>query len=111
MDHRSRPLCAAGEQATPAERDTCRPFLERELALLPDARVFLALGQFGYQGLAAFLGVRPRPPFGHGAEVPAPDGRTILCSYHVSQQNTFTGKLTPAMFDAVLERAKALLAT
>ena len=96
---------------TPAERDTCRPFLERELALLPDARVFLALGQFGYQGLAAFLGVRPRPPFGHGVEVPAPDGRAILCSYHVSQQNTFTGKLTPAMFDAVLERAKALLAS
>ena len=94
---------------TPAERDTCRPFLERELALLPDARVFLVLGQFGYQSLSAFLGIRPRPPFGHGAEVPTPDGRTILCSYHVSQQNTFTGKLTPAMFDAVLERAKVLL--
>jgi uracil-DNA glycosylase family 4 len=94
---------------TTEERDTCRPFLERELALLVDAKVFLVLGQFGYQGLATFLGLRPRPPFGHGVEVPLPDGRTILCSYHVSQQNTFTGKLTPAMFDAVLDRANELL--
>jgi uracil-DNA glycosylase family 4 len=95
---------------TPAERDTCRPFLERELALLSQARVFLVLGQFGYQALAAHLGVRPRPKFGHGVEVAAPGGRTILCSYHVSQQNTFTGKLTPAMLDAVLGRARRLLA-
>jgi uracil-DNA glycosylase family 4 len=94
---------------TPEERDTCRPFLERELALLTNARVFLVLGQFGYQGLTHFLGLRPRPAFGHGVEVRVPDGRTILCSYHVSQQNTFTGKLTPAMFDAVLERANVLL--
>jgi uracil-DNA glycosylase len=94
---------------TTEERDTCRPFLERELALLTKARVFLVLGQFGYQGLATFLGLRPRPTFGHGVEVPLPDGRTILCSYHVSQQNTFTGKLTPAMFDAVLDRANELL--
>ena len=95
---------------TTAERDACRPFLDRELALLPEARVFLALGGFAYQALASFLGLRPRPPFGHGAEVPLPDGRTLLCSYHVSQQNTFTGKLTPAMLDAVLARARALLA-
>jgi uracil-DNA glycosylase len=54
------------------------------------------------------LGVAPRPPFGHGAEVALPGGRTIVCSYHVSQQNTFTGKLTAAMFDAVLERAREL---
>jgi uracil-DNA glycosylase family 4 len=90
------------------ERDTCRPFLERELDLLPRARVFLALGQFGYQGLAGFLGVRPRPKFGHGVEAPVGDGRTIICSYHVSQQNTFTGTLTPAMLDRVLVRARAL---
>jgi uracil-DNA glycosylase family 4 len=94
---------------TVAERDRCRPFIERELALLDRARVFLALGQFGYLAVAAILGVRPRPAFGHGVEVPAPGGRTILCSYHVSQQNTFTGKLTPAMFDAVLARAGQLL--
>jgi uracil-DNA glycosylase len=93
---------------TPAERDRCRPFLERELALLHDVRVFVALGQFGYQVLCGVLGVAPRPPFGHGAEVVLPDGQTIVCSYHVSQQNTFTGKLTPAMFDAVMARAREL---
>ena len=92
------------------ERDACRPFLEREIHLLPNAAVFLVLGQFAYQGLASFLGIRPRPSFGHGVEVAAPDGATVLCSYHVSQQNTFTGKLTPAMLDQVLDRARALLA-
>jgi uracil-DNA glycosylase family 4 len=93
---------------TPAERDRCRPFLERELALLRDVRVFVTLGQFGYQVLCGILRVVPRPPFGHGAEVPLTDGRTIVCSYHVSQQNTFTGRLTEPMFDAVLVRARAL---
>ena len=96
---------------TTDERDACKPFLERELALLPNARVYLVLGQFAYQGLSTFLGIRPRPAFGHGVEVPAPDGRTVLCSYHVSQQNTFTGKLTPAMLDEVLARANDLLRT
>lgn len=91
------------------EREACRPYLDRELALLERASVFLVLGQFGYQGLARYLGLRPRPPFGHGVEVPLPGGRTILCSYHVSQQNTFTGKLTPAMLDDVLARANVLL--
>ena len=93
---------------TTGERDACRPFLERELDLLTDARVFLALGGFAYQALAAFLGLRPRPRFGHGVEVPAPDGRTVVCSFHVSQQNTFTGRLTPDMFDAVLGRCREL---
>jgi uracil-DNA glycosylase len=93
---------------TPAERDRCRPFLERELALLPDVRVFVPLGQFGYQVLCGILGLSPRPRFGHGAEVALPDGRAIVCSYHVSQQNTFTGRLTEPMLDAVLERARAL---
>ena len=101
--------CAPPANApTPAERDRCRPFLERELALLPDLRVFVPLGQFGYQVLCGLLGVRPRPAFGHGAEVALPDGRTIVCSYHVSQQNTFTGRLTEPMFDAVLLRAREL---
>ena len=93
-------------QPTPAERDTCRVWLERELALLPQLEAFVVLGQFGYQAMAALLGVRPRPKFGHGVEVDAPDGRTILCSYHVSQQNTFTGKLTAPMLDQVLHRAR-----
>ena len=93
---------------TPAERDTCRPWLDRELALLRP-RVFLALGAFGYQGLCGIFGVRPRPVFRHGVEVPLPDGRWLLGSYHVSQQNTFTGTLTEAMLDTVLLRARSLL--
>jgi uracil-DNA glycosylase len=95
---------------TPAERATCRPFIERELALLADVRVVLALGQIGYDAVCSLVDVRPRPRFGHGVEVPAPRGLTILCSYHVSQQNTFTGKLTEAMLDAVFARAKVLAA-
>lgn len=93
---------------TIAERDACRPFLERELALLTEAKVLMVLGGFGYQVLASSLGVRPRPPFGHGVEVSVGDGRTIVCSYHVSQQNTFTGRLTPSMLDDVLARAREL---
>ncbi len=93
---------------TPTERDACRPFLERELALLEDATVFVALGAFGYQALAALLDVTPRPRFGHGVEVPVGDRRTIVCSYHVSQQNTFTGRLTEEMLDAVFTRAREL---
>jgi uracil-DNA glycosylase family 4 len=90
---------------TPAERDACAGFLHRELALLSNARVLVALGAFAYQALTSHLGVRPRPAFAHGLEVPVGD-LTILCSYHVSQQNTFTGTLTEPMFDAVLLRAR-----
>jgi uracil-DNA glycosylase family 4 len=92
----------------PEERDRCRPFLMRELDLLGNLRVFVPLGQFGYQVLCGVLGIRPRPPFGHGAEVALPGGRAIVCSYHVSQQNTFTGRLTEPMLDAVLWRARRL---
>ena len=92
-------------QPTPDERDTCRPYLERELALL-DARVFVPLGGFAYEGLCRILGVAPRPKFAHGVEVPLGDGRWIVGSYHVSQQNTFTGKLTEPMLDAVFDRAR-----
>jgi uracil-DNA glycosylase len=104
---------------TPAERDNCAPFLARELQLLaPTARVVLVLGAFGWQATLSTLEhlgwtiPRPRPKFGHGAEtvVVAPDGQslTLLGCYHVSQQNTFTGRLTPAMLDAVLARAMAI---
>ena len=98
---------------TPEERARCRPFFERELALLTRVRVFLALGQIGYQATADLLGISPRPRFAHGVEVPVPvpEGaptRTLLCSYHVSQQNTFTGRLTEPMLDAVFARARAL---
>jgi uracil-DNA glycosylase family 4 len=97
-----------GNQPTPEERDRCRPFLERELAALEQARVYLALGGFAYAALASVVGLRPRPRFGHGVEAVLPDGRTILCSFHPSQQNTFTGKLTRPMFDAVVTRAQEL---
>jgi uracil-DNA glycosylase len=93
---------------TAAERDTCRPFLDRELALLEQARVLVALGGFGFGVVSDLLGLRPRPRFGHGAEVALPDGRWRLASYHVSQQNTFTGRLTEPMLDAVLQRARTL---
>ncbi len=94
---------------TPEERDTCRPYLEREIALLPGLRVFVALGAFGYEALWRMVGAgRSRPKFGHGAEIELDDGRWIVCSYHPSQQNTFTGVLTEPMFDAVFAWAKAL---
>ena len=90
------------------ERDSCRPWLERELALL-DARVFVALGAFALQALCGILGAAPRPRFAHGGETALADGRWVLASYHVSQQNTFTGRLTEAMLDQVLQRARTLL--
>lgn len=97
---------------TTIERDTCRPFLDREIAAV-DPVVFVALGGFAYQALAAYFGIRPKPKFGHGVEVPIPNvggdrDRTIVCSYHVSQQNTFTGRLTEEMLDAVFTRTREL---
>ncbi len=94
---------------TPAERDECcTRFLDRELAAL-DVRVVVALGAFGFrQAWDVLGGTTPRPKFAHGAEVEAPGGGTLLASYHVSQHNTFTGRLTEPMLDAVFERARAL---
>jgi uracil-DNA glycosylase family 4 len=94
---------------TPAERDRCLPFLARELELLTTARVVVALGQFGYDVVGRVLSLRARPRFGHGVEALAADGRMVVCSYHPSQQNTFTGKLTEPMLDAVFERAVQLV--
>jgi uracil-DNA glycosylase len=112
--------CAPPDNApTPAERDTCSPWLARELQLLPRLRVAVVLGGFGWSALlpvlaaAGYVLPRPRPRFGHGVEVTleGPDGPiTVLGSYHVSQQNTFTGRLTEPMLDAVLQRAVALAA-
>jgi uracil-DNA glycosylase len=94
---------------TPAERDACSPYLARELAALRDAAVVVALGQFAWQAVATHDGLRPRPAFGHLAEAERGGGRTMLGSYHPSQQNTFTGKLTVPMFDAVFARARRLI--
>jgi uracil-DNA glycosylase family 4 len=93
----------------PSERDNCAGWLRAELALLERARVVVCLGAFAWEaGLRHFApGVRPRPRFGHGAEAQT-DTVTLLGCFHPSQQNTFTGKLTPPMIDAVLERARAL---
>jgi uracil-DNA glycosylase len=96
---------------TPSERDACRPFLDRELALLPDLRVAVALGSFGFEQAARLLGAERKPKFAHGAEVELPSGLTLIGSYHVSQQNTFTGRLTEEMLDAVFSRAAAICAT
>lgn len=96
---------------TPDERTRCRPFLVRELALCPRAGVVLALGAIGWDAVLRTVDPpRPWPRFGHGAVAPLPDGRTLLGSYHPSQQNTFTGRLTPAMLDAVIEHARRLAA-
>jgi uracil-DNA glycosylase len=96
---------------TPGERDNCLPFLRREMALLSRTRVVVPLGQFAYNVVAKELGVRPKPRFGHGVEVVTSSGKTVLCSYHPSQQNTFTGRLTEAMLDAIWERAKVIVAS
>jgi len=96
-----------GNSPTPDERETCKPFLQREFAALNNAHVLVCLGAFAYQAAAEFLGIRPRPKFGHGVEVEHGHW-TVLCSFHPSQQNTFTGKLTEPMFDAIFSRAREL---
>ncbi|HET9076842.1 MAG TPA: uracil-DNA glycosylase [Acidimicrobiales bacterium] len=93
---------------TPEERDRCQPWLEAELDALGPVPVVVVLGQFAYEVVSRFLGIRPRPRFGHGVEVAAPGGRTVVCSYHPSQQNTFTGRLTEPMLDSVFIRAAEL---
>ncbi|MHB8460121.1 MAG: uracil-DNA glycosylase [Candidatus Limnocylindrales bacterium] len=110
-------IAAAVRCAPPAnrptidERDRCLPFLQRELALLPGVRVIVALGAFGWDAVLRILrsdghAVSPRPRFGHGAEaIVGP--YVVLGSYHPSQQNTFTGRLTASMFEALLARANA----
>jgi uracil-DNA glycosylase len=96
----------------PAERDACAPFLVRELGALVTARVVVCLGAFGYDAACRHFDVRPRPRFGHGVELDVGDlqgqGPVLLCSFHPSQQNTFTGRLTEPMFDAVFARAVEL---
>ena len=106
-----------GNKPLPDELARCSVWLDREVALLPDVSVVLALGSIGWgaalshfsrRGLAI---PRPRPQFGHAAEAKIPGGPVLLGCYHVSQQNTNTGKLTAKMIDAVLARAKVLMRT
>ena len=97
-----------GNRPTPAERDNCTGYLERELALLPSLKVLFVLGGFAYASCCRLFGVRRAPRFGHGVEVPLPGRLSLVSSYHPSQQNTFTGRLTETMLDEALGRALAL---
>ena len=102
----------------PAERDACAPWLAAELRLVaPDLRAIVCLGGFAWQAIwpvmrsCGFVLPQPRPAFGHGAEIrlaspDTPDGLVLIGCYHPSQQNTFTGRVTPAMLDAVFDRAR-----
>ncbi|PCG09273.1 uracil-DNA glycosylase [Sphingomonas ginsenosidimutans] len=94
---------------TPEEIRTCRPFLEGQAGALPNARVFVALGQIAHQSIVKVLGGKlPKARFGHLAEHRMPDGRILIDSYHCSRYNQNTGRLTPEMFAAVFERALAV---
>jgi uracil-DNA glycosylase len=103
-----------GNRPTPKERDTCLPFLARELAALRQLRAIVALGSFAWDGALralAFAGhavPRPRPRFGHGAQAQVGSVELLGC-FHPSQQNTFTGTLTEPMIDDVLGRARAIV--
>ena len=90
------------------ERDECSSFLAEELALLKRCEVVVCLGAFGFQAACRHFDVRPRPRFGHGAEYVVDGGPTLICSFHPSQQNTFTGRLTEDMLDHVFSRAREL---
>ena len=100
---------------TRREFERCRPYLVQELKLFENVRVVIALGKIAFDSfLAAYQQTggsvpKPRPQFGHGADVVLPGGLQLICSYHPSQQNTFTGRLTREMFQAVFTRARAAL--
>jgi uracil-DNA glycosylase len=93
----------------PAERDNCLPYAREELDLMPQVKVIVCLGAFAWDAACRLHGVRPRPKFAHGAEFPLPGTNQVLLGcFHPSQQNTFTGKLTEPMMDAVFGRARDL---
>jgi uracil-DNA glycosylase len=91
----------------PEERDNCLPYAARELELIRP-KVIVCLGAFAWDAACRLLEVRPKPRFGHGAEYTPPGGPVLLATYHPSQQNTFTGKLTEEMLDAIFLRARRL---
>jgi uracil-DNA glycosylase len=100
------------------ERESCAPWLANELRMVPaNLRAIVCLGGFAWQAIwpvlisCGFMLPRPRPAFGHGAEVPLAsphmqDGILLIGCYHPSQQNTFTGRVTPLMLDAIFTRAR-----
>lgn len=107
--------CAPPEnRPTPDERDNCSGWFDAELKILSQVRVVVCLGQYAFSAAAAALGrlgtslPSPRPKFGHGVEVNLNGGPKLLLSFHPSQQNTFTGRLTEPMLDAVFARARGL---
>jgi uracil-DNA glycosylase family 4 len=91
----------------PEERDNCLPYASEELRLIEPA-VIVCLGKFAWDAACVLLGIRPRPRFGHLAEHHTDGGPVLLGSFHPSQQNTFTGKLTEPMLDAVFEEARKI---
>lgn len=97
---------------TPEEARTCRPFAQAQVDVLPNARIFIALGQIAHQSAVKILGGKlPKCRFGHLAEHRMPDGRVLIDSYHCSRYNQNTGRLTTEMFEAVFERALELRGT
>lgn len=104
------PVRCAPPQNKPTAKEqlNCRHFFQKELELLENVKVILALGAIGYSAIAKEFDLRPKPKFEHGLEVQLQGEMVLLCSYHVSQQNTFTGRLTEDMFDSVLHRAREL---
>ena len=104
-----------GNKPTPAELARCRPYLEAEIRALRHVRVVVTLGRIAHEGYLRAAGLwdrlsaPERPPFGHGTVTRLPDGRTLIASYHPSRQNTNTGKLTRAMWNAVFRRARAII--
>ena len=100
--------CAPPEnKPTVEERNRCLPYFRRELELLTELRVIVCLGSFAWENCARELGIRPRPKFAHGLEH-AVGELTVLCSYHPSQRNTFTGLLTEEMLSDIFQRAAEL---
>jgi uracil-DNA glycosylase family 4 len=97
-----------GNRPAPDERNRCSAFLEREFEVLPNVTVVVCLGGFGHDAACRHFGVSPKPKFGHGVETALPNGPTLLCSFHPSQLNTFTGRLTEDMLDDVFVRAVEL---
>ncbi len=108
--------CAPPEnKLLPSEVAHCHPYLQQEFEQLPRLKVMIALGKIAWDAILrepqfAMPKGTPKPKFGHGLVVDLPAGHTLIGSYHPSQQNTFTGKLTEPMFDAVFTLARKVLA-